>query len=49
MSGCAGSLLLHELFRTCGEWVLLSSRGTWAFITVASLVAEHGVRLQGLQ
>ena len=28
--GCAGSLLLHGLFCSCGEWGLLSSCVTWA-------------------
>ena len=28
--GCAGSLLLHGLFSSCGERRLLSSCGTWA-------------------
>ena len=28
--GCAGSLLLRELFSSCGSWELLSSRGAWA-------------------
>ena len=33
--GCAGSLLLCELFSSCGEWGFL--------IVVPSLVVEHGL------
>ena len=31
--GCAGSLLLHGLFSSCGEWRLLSGCGVWVLIS----------------
>ena len=42
--GCAGSLLLHRLFCSGGEWELLSSCSVGA-----SLIAERGLQARGLQ
>ena len=39
--GCAGSLLLHELFSSCSEQGLLCIVVHQLLIAVASLVAEH--------
>ena len=49
--GCSGSLLLHGLFSSWGEWELLSRCGAWASLLrlVASLVAEHELSVSGLQ
>ena len=40
--GCAGCLLLHRLFSSCGEWQLLSSCSAQASNSGGSLVSEHG-------
>ena len=39
--GCAGSLLLHRFFSSCGNHGLLSSFGARRLIVAASFVAEH--------
>ena len=39
--GCAGCLLLHRLFSSCGDWQLLSSCSAQASNCGGSLVAEH--------
>ena len=49
---CAGSLLLHWFFSSCGEQGLLLVAVRGCLIAVPSLVAEHGLeacRLQQLQ
>ena len=46
--GCAGSLLLHRLFSSCGEWELLSSCSAWLLVAAASLVESTGSRVCGL-
>ena len=43
MFGRVGSLLLHVGFPSCGKWGLLFVAVRRLLITVASLVAEHGL------
>ena len=45
--GCAGSLLLHGLFSSCGEWGLLFVVVQGFLIVVASLVVSTGARHAG--
>ena len=43
ISGCAGSLLLHVAFSSCGEQGLLFHVVHGLLIVIASLVAAHGL------
>ena len=47
--GCVGSSLLHRAFSSCGEQGLLLVVVCRLLIAVASLVAEHGLQVHGIQ
>ena len=47
--GCVGSSLLCAGFPSCGEWGPLFVVVRELLTEVASLVAEHGLQVHGLQ